>query len=470
MQITTPVEVLFRVSSSALRLFASTQVWIFLEEVTRLEATSCLHATWKKTRAIEQTRLLKSPFIPFVLMELVCCVVPTISTLSYHHEVPYRYMPAHGNSKRVYAQSTVIVQIHGESHVQERKCVRLYTFSRQHFSQSLFMADGDSDAAKPLRIGTRGSPLALAQAYETRRRLQEQFDELKEDGMIEINVLKTQGDMILDKSLMELGGKGLFTKELDTALLGDEVDICVHSMKDVPTWLPEGTILPCTLPREDTNDAFIYKDGSVKRIEDLPDNSVIGTASLRRQAQLMAKNPTLKCVNFRGNVQTRLRKLDDGVVDATLLAIAGLKRMNMQDCATSVLEWDEMLPAVAQGAIGIQCRSDDERSLRYIEALNDPNTLTCVTCERAFLEALDGNCKTPIAGQARIIDGKLKFRGLIAMPDGTSKYETEVEGDLENAHELGKSAGEELKERAGDKFFEMMVEMSPQQVLGQLTK
>lgn len=338
------------------------------------------------------------------------------------------------------------------------------------FAQSSLSMSAADDTTTPLRIGTRGSPLALAQAYETRRRLQEQFDELKPDGRIEICVLKTQGDMVLDKSLMELGGKGLFTKELDTALLSNQVDICVHSMKDVPTWLPDGTVLPCTLPREDTNDAFISRDESIKRIEDLPDYSVIGTASLRRQAQLMAKNPTLKCVNFRGNVQTRLRKLDDGVVDATLLAIAGLKRMNMDGCATSILEWDEMLPAVAQGAIGIQCRSDDERSLKYIHALNHPETKACVDCERSFLEALDGNCKTPIAGQARIVDGKMTFRGLIAMPDGSIKYETTAEGPIENAKEMGFNAGKELKERAGEKFFQMMVEMSPQQVLGQITK
>jgi len=336
------------------------------------------------------------------------------------------------------------------------------------FSTALNMAE--DAAVEPLRIGTRGSPLAMAQAFETRKRLQEEFPELCEDGAIEICVLKTQGDMILDKSLMELGGKGLFTKELDTALLGNEVDICVHSMKDVPTWLPEGTVLPCNLPREDTNDAFICGDGSIKRIEDLPDNSVIGTASLRRQAQLMAKNPTLKCVNFRGNVQTRLRKLDDGVVDATLLAIAGLKRMDMDGCATSVLDWDEMLPAVAQGAIGIQCRSDDERSLKYIDALNHPDTKVCVDCERAFLEALDGNCKTPIAGQARVVDGKIVFRGLIAMPDGSQKFETESSGSIEDAKKIGREAGEKLKAEAGEKFFEMMVEMSPQQVLGQITK
>lgn len=323
---------------------------------------------------------------------------------------------------------------------------------------------------QPLRIGTRGSPLALAQAYETRKRLQENFPELREEGMIEICVMKTQGDMILDKSLMELGGKGLFTKELDTALLGDEVDICVHSMKDVPTWLPDGTILPCNLPRETTNDAFISGDENIKCIADLPDNAVIGTASLRRQSQLLAQNPTFKCVNFRGNVQTRLRKLDDGVVDATLLAIAGLKRMSMDGCATAVLDWEEMLPAVAQGAIGIQCRSDDDRSLKYIDALNHPETKTCVDCERAFLEALDGNCKTPIAGQARIIDGELVFRGMIAMPDGTSQYKTEKTGKPEDAVKIGREAGEELKAEAGEKFFEMMVEMSPQQVLGQITK
>mmetsp|Transcript_10814 Transcript_10814/g.15247 ORF Transcript_10814/g.15247 Transcript_10814/m.15247 type:complete len:371 (+) Transcript_10814:179-1291(+) len=335
---------------------------------------------------------------------------------------------------------------------------------------TLFMSSDSEGKVEPLRIGTRGSPLALAQAYETRKRLQEIFPELREEGAIELCVMKTQGDMILDKSLMELGGKGLFTKELDTALLGNDVDICVHSMKDVPTWLPDGTILPCTLPREDTNDAFISGDDSIKSIADLPDNAVIGTASLRRQAQLMARNPTFKCVNFRGNVQTRLRKLDDGVVDATLLAIAGLKRMDMDGCATSVLEWDEMLPAVAQGAIGIQCRSDDERSLKYIDALNHPDTFACVECERAFLEALDGNCKTPIAGQARIIDGEIQFKGLIAMPDGSLKYETESHGPIEDAKKIGRAAGEMLKDEAGEKFFEMMVEMSPQQVIGQLTK
>lgn len=336
----------------------------------------------------------------------------------------------------------------------------------------LEMSSGEEEEIKPLcRIGTRGSPLALAQAYETRRRLIESFpEELGVEGAIQICVIKTQGDMVLDKSLMELGGKGLFTKELDTALLGNEVDICVHSMKDVPTWLPDNTVLPCNLPREETSDAFIHKDGTITSIKDLPDNSIIGTASLRRQSQLLAQNPTFKCVNFRGNVQTRLRKLNDGVVDATLLAIAGLKRMGMEEFATTVLDWDEMLPAVAQGAIGIQCRSDDTQSLKYLAALNHPHTKACVDCERAFLAALDGNCKTPIAGQATITENKIVFKGLIAMPDGTQKYTIESSGDIADAESIGTKAGESIKQQAGDEFFQKMIELSPQMVIGQITK
>ena len=308
-------------------------------------------------------------------------------------------------------------------------------------------------ATQPLvRIGTRGSPLALAQAYETREKLQATFpEELGVEGAVELRIMKTQGDMILDKALSEIGGKGLFTKELDVALLGDEVDICVHSMKDVPTWLPEGTVLPCNMEREDTRDVFISPKAT--SISGLPDGSVIGSASLRRQAQILAKNPTLKVVNFRGNVQTRLRKLDEGVVDATLLAYAGLRRMNMADCATSILEQDEMLPAVAQGAIGIQCRSDDERSLRYIDALNHPATKVCVDCERAFLARLDGNCKTPIAGQARIVDGAVEFRGLVAKPDGSEFYEVTRSGSIEDAARIGDDAGLQIQKDAGMDFF-----------------
>jgi len=313
-----------------------------------------------------------------------------------------------------------------------------------------------SATPRPLRIGTRGSPLALAQAYMTRQLLMDNFEELSSEGAIQLCIMKTQGDMILDKALSEIGGKGLFTKELDVALLGDEVDICVHSMKDVPTWLPEGTVLPCMLEREDTRDVFISP--SATSLSGLKDGSVIGSASLRRQAQILAKNPTLKCVNFRGNVQTRLRKLDEGVVDATLLAYAGLKRMDMADEATAVLEWDEMLPAVAQGAIGIQCRSDDERALRYIAALNHEDTFTAVSCERAFLAALDGNCKTPIAGQASIKDGQLDFQGLVAAVDGTKIFRTSKTGDPADAVKIGREAGEEIKAEAGIEFFEWLQE------------
>jgi len=326
-----------------------------------------------------------------------------------------------------------------------------FSFTGTPVKNAISVHSENTMSMSALRIGTRGSPLALAQAYETRKRLMEAFPELQEEGAIELCVMKTQGDMILDKALSEIGGKGLFTKELDVALLGNEVDICVHSMKDVPTWLPEKTVLPCNLPREDTRDAFISPNAG--SIAELKDGSVVGSASLRRQAQLLAKNPTLKVVNFRGNVQTRLRKLDEGIVDATLLAIAGLRRMDMADVATCVLEMDEMLPAVAQGAIGIQCREDDERSLKYLAALNHMDTHIAVNCERAFLDALDGNCKTPIAGQAWIKDDKLFFKGLIAKPDGSELLECTREGSIADAVEMGKDAGKELLTRAGPAFY-----------------
>jgi len=260
-----------------------------------------------------------------------------------------------------------------------------------------------------IKLGTRGSPLALAQAYETRKRLAAAFPEdFGEDGEgVQINIINTSGDMELSKALSEIGGKGLFTKELDVALLKNEVDFCVHSMKDVPTWLPDNTHLETMLPREDTRDAWISP--KYNTFEEMPEGSVIGSASLRRQAQILAKNPKIKCVNFRGNVQTRLRKLDDDVVDGTLLALAGLKRMDMQDCITKTLDWDYMLPAVAQGAIGIQVRSDDARTIKYISALNHHDTKICVDCERSFLATLDGSCKTPIAGQVPFLSSSVSL-------------------------------------------------------------
>lgn len=300
-------------------------------------------------------------------------------------------------------------------------------------------------------IGTRGSPLALAQAYETRRRLVEAHKELREEGAIRIEIIQTTGDMVLDKALADIGGKGLFTKEIDRAQLNGDIDIAVHSMKDVPTWLPEGISLPCMLPREDTRDVFISNKAS--SIEELPEGSVIGSASLRRQSQILAKNPGLKVVNFRGNVQTRLRKLSEGVVDATLLALAGLRRMDMQEHATAILEQEDMLPAVAQGAIGITCRTGDLKMLSFLEALNHAPTKTCVDCERAFLSKLDGSCRTPIAGQARIDDGVLRFEGLVARPDGSEVLETSRTGKPEDAIAIGEDAGMELRAQMGDNFF-----------------
>eukprot|EP00930_Biecheleria_cincta_P006612 TRINITY_DN107657_c0_g1_i1.p1 TRINITY_DN107657_c0_g1~~TRINITY_DN107657_c0_g1_i1.p1 ORF type:complete len:459 (+),score=84.40 TRINITY_DN107657_c0_g1_i1:54-1379(+) len=307
-----------------------------------------------------------------------------------------------------------------------------------------------------LRLGTRGSPLALAQAYEAKKRLGEAFPELAADEAVEIRIISTTGDQRLEISLAEIGGKGLFTRELDVALASKEVDFCVHSTKDVPTDLIPNTELCTMLPREDTRDVLISGDPSIKSIEDFPDGSLIGTASLRRQAQIYAKNPNVKCVNFRGNVQTRLRKLQAGDVKGTLLAYAGLKRMSMEEHATKILEWDEMLPAISQGAISFQCRSDDERVLNYLKPLCHMDTFQAVTCERSFLAALDGNCKTPIAGQARVIDGQLHILGLVASPDGQRTFRAERKGAVSDAVEIGRDAGMEIRKEAGEKFFEEM--------------
>ncbi|KAK3152232.1 hypothetical protein QOZ80_2BG0156160 [Eleusine coracana subsp. coracana] len=308
-----------------------------------------------------------------------------------------------------------------------------------------------------IRIGTRGSPLAMAQAHETRDRLKAAHPELAEEGAIEIVEIKTTGDMILDKPLADIGGKGLFTKEIDDALLQGRIDIAVHSMKDVPTYLPEGTIVPCNLPREDVRDAFICNVAN--SLAELPAGSLVGSASLRRQSQILYRYPSLKVVNIRGNVQTRLRKLGEKVVDATMLALAGLKRLNMAQHVTSVLSVEEMLPAVAQGAIGIGCRSNDEKMLEYLSSLNHEDTRLAVACEREFLSVLDGNCRTPIAAYAyRDKDGNCLFRGLLASPDGSIVYETSRSGpySFDDMVAMGKDAGHELKAKAGPGFYDSL--------------
>ncbi|KAL6998967.1 hydroxymethylbilane synthase [Sarracenia purpurea var. burkii] len=307
-----------------------------------------------------------------------------------------------------------------------------------------------------IRIGTRGSPLALAQAYETRDKLMASHSELAEEDAIQIVIIKTTGDKILSQPLADIGGKGLFTKEIDEALIDGEIDIAVHSMKDVPTYLPDKTILPCNLPREDVRDAFISL--SADSLAELPAGSTVGTASLRRKSQILHRYPSLNVLeNFRGNVQTRLRKLNEGVVQATLLALAGLKRLNMTENVTSILSLDDMLPAVAQGAIGIACRSDDDKMANYLASLNHEETRLAVACERAFLEALDGSCRTPIAGYAcRDEDENCIFKGLVASPDGTQILETSRQGPyaFEDMVLMGKDAGKELLSRVGPGFFD----------------
>lgn len=306
----------------------------------------------------------------------------------------------------------------------------------------------------PLRIGTRGSPLALAQAYETRDNLQAAFPELNTDGAIEVVVIKTTGDKVQDRALMEIGGKGLFTKEIDDAMTAGEIDLAVHSMKDVPTWMPEGIHLPCMLKREDVRDAFISPKSN--SLWDLPHGAVVGSASLRRQSQILAKRPDLKVVTFRGTVQTRLKKLDAGEVDGTMLAAAGLNRMDMIQHATELLDAEVFVPAVGQGAIGITCRIDDERSNAYLAALDHEDTHVRVTAERAFLAVLDGSCRTPIAAHAWF-DGNatLRFHGLVAKPDGSKVHEVTRQGPANRtaAHSMGHDAGLEIKGKIGPDFL-----------------
>jgi hydroxymethylbilane synthase len=303
--------------------------------------------------------------------------------------------------------------------------------------------------ARPLRIGTRGSPLALAQAHEVRARLAAAHG-LGEEAF-EIRTITTSGDRILDRPLSEVGGKGLFTKEIEEALLAGAVDLAVHSMKDMQTSLPPGLTIAATLPREDVRDAFVSL--KYRTIEEMPAGAVLGTSSLRRQAQVKRLRPDLRIVDFRGNVQTRLKKLNAGVADATLLACAGLNRLGEAHRITARLDTVTMLPAVAQGAIGLEIRADDEETARLIAPLNDEPTALCVTAERAFLTRLEGSCRTPIAGLAELAGGRLRFRGMILAPDGSACHETEREGPPASAARLGDDAARELLERAGAGFL-----------------
>ncbi|SFO04444.1 hydroxymethylbilane synthase [Roseovarius lutimaris] len=303
---------------------------------------------------------------------------------------------------------------------------------------------------KPLKIGTRGSPLALAQAHETRSRLAVAFD-LPEEAF-EIIVIKTTGDRVIDRPLKEIGGKGLFTREIEQAMLIGEIDIAVHSMKDMPVLQPEGLLLDTYLPREDVRDALVSP--SVKNLADLPAGAKVGTSSLRRKAQVLVAYPQLEVVEFRGNVQTRLKKLEDGVAACTFLAMAGLNRLGRPEVAQCAIEPEIMLPAVAQGAIGIERRADDTAAAEMLAAVHHTETGERLAAERAFLAALDGSCETPIAGLAELSGGNLRLRGEILRPDGSESLTDEGTALIEDGAKLGHEMAARLLARAGDGFFD----------------
>ena len=300
-----------------------------------------------------------------------------------------------------------------------------------------------------IRIGTRGSALALAQAHEVCQRLMTAHGPT---GMqVETVVIKTSGDRIQDRPLSEAGGKGLFTKEIEEALLAGSIDLAVHSMKDMPSALPDGLRIGALLPRQDVRDAFVSLKWSA--LADLPEGAVVGTSSLRRQAQILRVRPDARITSFRGNVDTRLRKLEDGLADATLLACAGLHRLGLAHRITSPVPPELMLPAVAQGAIGIEVRADDEATATLIAPLNHEPTALCITAERAFLARLDGSCRTPIAGLAMLAGGRLSLRGQILSPDGSRSHETSREGAPQEAIRMGEDAAAELLANAGPGFL-----------------
>ena len=303
---------------------------------------------------------------------------------------------------------------------------------------------------RPLRIGTRGSALALAQAREVRARLMRAHG--APEAAFAIEPIRTTGDRVQDRPLAALGGKGLFTKEIEEALLAGAVDIAVHSMKDMPTVLPDGLTIAALLPREDVRDAFVSH--RYAGIGALPPGAAVGTSSLRRRAQLLARRPDLCVVEFRGNVETRLRKLQEGVAEATLLAVAGLRRLGKPELVRAPIAPEEMLPAVAQGAIGIEARAGDEAVAALLAPIHDGPTGTAVAAERAFLAGLDGSCRTPIAGLAVLEDGALWLRGEIIRPDGSERIATERRGPIAAAAEMGQDAAAELRARAGPGFFD----------------
>jgi len=295
----------------------------------------------------------------------------------------------------------------------------------------------------PLTIGTRGSPLALAQTQETRARLAAEHG--VEPEHFRIVIIRTSGDVIQDRALAESGGKGLFTRELDLALIAGEIDFAVHSSKDLPTDLPEEIVIAGYLPRENVRDAFIGRGGA--GLSDLPEGAVIGTASLRRAAQVKRFRGDLRTVLLRGNVETRLAKVQNGAVDGTLLALAGLRRLGLEKHATEILPLDAFLPAAGQGAIGITCRAADHATREALSPILDAATVAALAAERAFLKALDGSCRTPLAGLAVVESDALSFRGEALQADGSRTIAASGKGAVAEAASIGAGAAREILDR-----------------------
>ncbi|HUX62651.1 MAG TPA: hydroxymethylbilane synthase [Sulfuricella sp.] len=296
-------------------------------------------------------------------------------------------------------------------------------------------------------IATRESALAMWQAHHIRQQLQALYPQIE----IKILGMTTTGDQILDKTLSKIGGKGLFVKELEQAMQEGRADIAVHSLKDVPMVMPEGFILAAIGEREDPRDAFV--SNQFKKLEELPPGSVVGTSSLRRQCQIQARFPALKIESLRGNVQTRLRKLDEGQYAAIILAAAGLKRLGLGERITSLLPTEQSLPAVGQGAIGIECRAGRDDLVALLAPLNHPDTAACVTAERAMSRALAGSCQVPLGGFAEISDGVLRLRGFVSSVDGVRVVRSEVSGKPEEAEQIGKELAQRLIGMGADKIL-----------------
>ncbi|WP_372425421.1 hydroxymethylbilane synthase [Salinarimonas chemoclinalis] len=309
------------------------------------------------------------------------------------------------------------------------------------------------DKSTAFVIGTRGSPLALAQARETQRRLSEALGIAPE--RLPLEVIKTSGDMIQDRALSEAGGKGLFTKEIDEAQLAGRADVTVHSGKDLPNDLPPCLVIAGFLPREDVRDALICKGGpaGATSFEALPAGTVVGSASLRRQALVRRLRPDLEVALLRGNVGTRLAKIEAGEYGATLLAMAGLNRLGLAHHASAALDIDAFLPAVAQGAIALVVREGDEAAHAAVAAICDAPTGVQLAAERAFLGVLDGSCRTPIAGHARLDGDRIRLKGLVLRPDGSESVEDEAEAPLADAARLGAELGARIKARLPAGFF-----------------